>query len=877
MLQRLRQYLTSLAFLSACALAYNSVVVPWVRPPEVQSIAMATDTILQGDDSLKDIFPEGAWQLGACKQLQTSEGMLLFQNWEQTDNDQWKLWPVTVVMGRGMSASKSDAPVILDAAEGAEIKFTESLDVLSGGAPPIHRGRMIGKVHIYRRGNPGENDQIDIKTANVGIDNRKIWTTEAIEMNVGRARLVGRDLTIYVAGPTTPGGRGGQPAAVLDRMELIYLDELVMPLEDGGLWDPEVDTPQAPVEGTAMISLACGGRVEYDFALDELSLRDSVSLVHHVPGRLADRFDCDSLELTLNDPTNEAIERTSPMDWLSEIIASGDPAIAKLPSFNAELAAEKIELNVTSGLIRAQGSRGIQFRRGGISARLARLVYQFDPAHPKAIGLIDAQGAGIVQIDDPSIALRKVQWRDGVRLQPEGRATADDLATEVKVWVDGDVHAWMSDGGEFRANSIHGYLTPIAKPGDETKKTLTPDRFEITGDVRIDTTAIAAETQRLLLYFVDDEEPQPKVVGDQPASSSSPLRQWVVQPRKPGEMVDPIARPRPTIRGDSIRAELGRSNSQFSAKRLSVMGSVEVIHHLKAGDQTLPARLSGDQLQLIDGGGEDILQLTSGPDAPARFELGDGYFIGPQLQVRPSDNLIWMNAAGEFQMPSAALPSGISGRTEDGFRWSKPPHCRWQGEMIFDGRTAVLSDGVEITASLLNEKETWDLHMTGDRLQVDLVEGVQVRDMQAMRGATVQSVSLMQTPDRPVMVQALRRGADGVLEARHMVHAVKLTLTPESGGQLLGEGPGWYRGWMIPKSNGSMFDQRTPTPRDPNERTITGIHLVFDDSMQGDMFGRHLDFLRGVRVGVRSVASWEHVFDARAMDAISTGRIDSRL
>ncbi len=90
-----------------------------------------------------------------------------------------------------------------------------------------------------------------------------------------------------------------------------------------------------------------------------------------------------------------------------------------------------------------------------------------------------------------------------------------------------------------------------------------------------------------------------------------------------------------------------------------------------------------------------------------------------------------------------------------------------------------------------------------------------------------------------------------------MVHAVKLTLTPESGGQLFGEGPGWYRGWMIPKSNGSMFDQRAPAPRDPNERTITGIHLVFNDSMQGDMFGRHLDFLRGVRVGVRSVASWE--------------------
>ena len=30
------------------------------------------------DESLKDLFPDGAWQRGLCKQLQTADGMLLF-------------------------------------------------------------------------------------------------------------------------------------------------------------------------------------------------------------------------------------------------------------------------------------------------------------------------------------------------------------------------------------------------------------------------------------------------------------------------------------------------------------------------------------------------------------------------------------------------------------------------------------------------------------------------------------------------------------------------------------------------------------------------------------------------------------------------------
>ena len=51
-----------------------------------------------------------------------------------------------------------------------------------------------------------------------------------------------------------------------------------------------------------------------------------------------------------------------------------------------------------------------------------------------------------------------------------------------------------------------------------------------------------------------------------------------------------------------------------------------------------------------------------------------------------------------------------------------------------------------------------------------------------------------------------------------------------------------------------------------------GTHLVFADSLQGDLNNKELKFERGVRIGVRSVASWNEVFDAATMDALAEGQ-----
>ena len=61
---------------------------------------------------------------------------------------------------------------------------------------------------------------------------------------------------------------------------------------------------------------------------------------------------------------------------------------------------------------------------------------------------------------------------------------------------------------------------------------------------------------------------------------------------------------------------------------------------------------------------------------------------------------------------------------------------------------------------------------------------------------------------------------------------------------------------------------------DPGEPSLTGIHLIFQHAMQGDLAAQTLEFFRGVRVGVRPVDSWDRA-GRRNRDGFDfAGRVD---
>ena len=913
MLRNLAHYFFALIVLSSSALMYDAYAKRWLMPPVVESVQVKP-RIIEAEDTNGDLFAEGAWQRGLCKRLQTADGELLFQNWEQTSENQWKLWPITLIAGRGMSDRSNPEPIILEAAAGAEIRFAGSLDMMSGGdAPPIERGRMMGLVEIRRPTVDPSKSPLLIRASNVGIDNRKVWTTEPIRLQMGQTRMVGRDLTMHLAASAGSGQGGGGAAAILDRMELIYLDELVIPLESNALAktqekrfgtafkmieDQGIATSTNPISKNAsqlgvgpkqtpgaFLKVNCDGRVEYDFALDQLSLRDNVVLQHHVPGVADDQFTADSLELRFRDPQNRRIQRASPLDWLNFIDAQGSPAIVDLPSLDSRIVADRIELDAIGGLLRASGAGGIEVRRGVVGAKLKQIAYQYDPADPQAIGTVDIFGWGLVSLLDPELPIRQFKWGESFKLQPVGEPLSGELANDVAVRVSGDVQARFSDGGDFRADSIDGILRAVnAAPSNvlveqKPRKTLRPDRFQAIGAVHLDNNAVAADTQRLVVFFVDEPEPAARMLGgaengSQADGSASSLRQWVAQPDGEAQPTAPVARARPRVSGDEIAAKLRMNDDGISVKDLSVAGNVKLIHAIDAGGQSLPAELTGNQLILTSEAGKDVLQLSSRPGSPSRFELGDGYFVGPQINIWPSDNIVRIEGAGQFQMPTAVLPQSLTGDGASRFVWTQAPNCKWNGEMIFDGKTAVLTEGVDITAELVNQNEPWSIQMIGDRLELEFWDSVELQQVESMQGASIQQVTLLQSETQPVLIQAEHFAADGVREARHVMQAPRLTLLPSGGGKLIGDGPGWVRSWMYADTSGPLASPEKSTAdqiASTSERSLTGLHLVYHQALRGDLATKSLAFLRGVRVGVKPVADWQDTFDAHQMDSISNG------
>ncbi|MEO1614906.1 MAG: hypothetical protein AAFV88_03595 [Planctomycetota bacterium] len=902
----LRNYAFALITLSILAGLYHAATLRLLHVAPVQAIQPRPPT--QSDSiraNLEDVFPADAWQLGDCKRLLAGSGTMLFRELHQISESQWKLKPLTLVIGRGLSdKGRSQAPIILTAPEGAEIQFAESLDLTLGSAPPIKVGRMIGDVSIRQAGQIAANDALNVQTRNVWIDNQKVWTTERISMRVRGANLVGRDLTIHLAASATSAAKAERPSTLLDRMELIYLEQCLIPL----------DTPQTskPTEPRGTISIGCRNGMKYDFALDRLSLSDNVRMTRSVGVNVVDQFTCDAINIVLRNPEDRTIDRAGPLDWFKRVHAMGTPARVQLGEHQFSLDAETIDFDAEAGLLRALGSRGVQLRRGGIETQLQSLVYQYDPANSEQLGVVDVSGAGTLVCNDDSVILRHLKWDRSFRFEPLNPTLIKELGQpgaggKLFARIEGGVEARLRDGGIASAETVEGTLRSFNASGESTWM---PEVVHAIGAVSVKATQVMADTEQLSLYFepvvvrpkprrllAPSSQPAPSNTVSQPgqATESGALASWSVggQPSEPANgMHAPVARPRPRIEGDVVSAKMLITPDGFQTKDVSLQGNVQVQHHVQLGQEWLPIEIVGENMRAVfnsvmQGSGKDYLQIGSGPDNPARLKMGDGYFVGPMIKVWPKDNLIQVEGAGRLRVPPALLARNANqelkgapaenGPTEpsrnERIEWTHPPECEWGEAMQFDGRVAVLGGGVQVDAGWISADEPWNARLVGDQMQIALSKGVTLMERDSFAEVEIDQIRVLESNTQPVTVRAEQLDASQERQSIHLIHSHQLDFYPKDGGQLTATGPGWYRAWMRSDKNQSLVNSRRQPRQALPDEVLQGVHLTFRERMFADLGSEQLVFSGGVRTGIREVASWDDQVNVSEMERLALGEM----
>ena len=121
---------------------------------------------------LISLFKENSWQLESPKVIEWPQGILLFQEYEQAEQD-LIIKPCTCIIFQ--AGGNDQRLVTMHAPQGAVI----SQDALSGNKQDADfSGRLIGDVVIHSAETaPGANDTIQFVTRNVQFEKNRIWTT----------------------------------------------------------------------------------------------------------------------------------------------------------------------------------------------------------------------------------------------------------------------------------------------------------------------------------------------------------------------------------------------------------------------------------------------------------------------------------------------------------------------------------------------------------------------------------------------------------------------------------------------------------------------------------------------------------------------------
>ncbi len=737
---------------------YVKLLVPAIEgPPNVVQYRPVTPNVdlprsTFDKSSLTQLLPPDAWENGECKTLVTTQGTILFRDFERIEGGYLEVLPFTLLTTTTTSTDPSTAngspspPTILRCLKGARLKFDNPKVDPLGGKSKLESAWLVGVVDIFRpASSPVSDDAIAISTSNVQIDKDRIFTISEVRFVIGSNRGSGRNLSIDFAHDADANQLIDGFASVngIKRVELAFLDSLrlqkrptpVPASENSHSRETTADDSGQPV------NIACKGPFVFDFQQRTAQFRDRV--VVDVENESRDQIQCEILTVQFDiQESLVSVAEAGPTDqtpqigdWeLSRLIAEGAPAVIFSAGRGAKATGDLLSYDIVNGKILAERTSARNPPVTIISPDL-RIT-----AHRISYALQANGGLGPIKADGPGSLLRVatettqeffVEWKKLLNVEPDG--------LQHLITLDGGCKIRLDQSTQINAQQLQVWLNEVLveqTAGDGSIKMVPqyqPDRLVADQNVEIVSQRLNGMTNKLtatwqlsdtplqsrshlsrekvsqLAYAALTKVRRPSFAQDTGVFDGQTLRQDPAIAQSGFEQ-EILAAPEPATKkfafhGDEVNLKLIHDGEQTEVQDLTTTGNVSIaeIASVFAETDTPPLTVTGNFLRCVPQDGEQVRLMVSGtPNQPATVSANRLRLEGQQVHLDQAANKLWVEGAGVVQLenPPQELSKPTSGTAAESSAKTNYEKVRvtWASGMVFDGSKVYFEDAVKMEA-----------------------------------------------------------------------------------------------------------------------------------------------------------------------------------
>jgi lipopolysaccharide export system protein LptA len=435
MFARSRRTIFSFMVVLAAFAVYRVAAVPFLEParqikkrvapvsPEQRLASRVAQNRLGG---YARFFPEGSWERDNPIVLESETSKLLLKEYTTLPDGHLKLNPCTLIYlpeGDAEAADSHKRVIILQAPEGAELKFDQPVDLSRGKIGRLEGGVMSGSV-IIQSGptKPEGGDDFFAVTHDVQMQDNLIFTQAEVDFRFGQSQGHGRQMRIeLLPGQSNGGSNHGTNYSGVQSLQLLTEVQMHLQPSSGSMVPGSRNAAAAPAVSPRTVTfsngpgartdagnnppidISCQGIFEFDLVQNMATFHKHVDVVRPHPDGPSDQINGELLTVYFAPrdqqpagskgsgngatakakPANSNATHGMPQLEPRRLVVRGNPVVARAESVGGEIRGDHLEYDILARHMTMEAADAkVQIESPQLSGEVARLEIWTRDAQP---------------------------------------------------------------------------------------------------------------------------------------------------------------------------------------------------------------------------------------------------------------------------------------------------------------------------------------------------------------------------------------------------------------------------------------------------------------------------------------------------------------